>query len=143
MNQVFPSPPPASFGRRLGAIVYDALAIIGVWFLVGGIAVGLHHGQALPAADLPFQALLLGVAYAYFAISWRRGGQTLGMKSWRIRVVDDASGGVIRWRQTLARFGVGLLAWLPAGFGHWSALFHERGLAWADRASGTRLVRVV
>ena len=141
MNQAYSCPPPAPFGRRLGAIVYDALAVIGVWFLVGGIAVGLHHGEALPAADLPFQALLLCVAYAYFAISWRRGGQTLGMKSWRIRVVDDATGAAPRWGQTLARFGAGLLGWLPAGFGLWSALFHARGMAWADRASGTRLVR--
>ena len=141
MNELPSSLRPASFGRRLGAMVYDALAVIGIWFLVGGIAVGLHHGEALPAADLPFRGLLLGVAYAYFAISWRRGGQTLGMKSWRIRVVDDANGGGLRWGQTLTRFAAGLLAWLPAGFGHWSALFHGRGLGWSDRASGTRLVR--
>lgn len=122
-------------------MLYDALAIVGVWFLVGGIAVGLHHGEALPASDWSFKALLLAVTYAYFAFCWRRGGQTLGMKTWRIQVVD-AGGGRLAWSQTLKRFGAGVLAWLPAGFGYWSALFHAEGLAWPDRASGTRLVRV-
>ena len=143
MQPALSAAPPASFWRRLGAMVYDSLAIIGLWFLVGGIAVGLHHGEALPAADFAFQALLLFTTYAYFAFCWRRGGQTLGMKTWRIRVVSDAEGGVLRWGQTLVRFGAGLLAWLPAGFGHWSALFHPQGLAWSDRASGTRLVKVI
>ena len=134
--------PPATFRRRLGAMLYDTLALIGLWFVVGGIAVGLHHGEAMPAASPAFQSVLLAVSYAYFAFCWRRSGQTLGMKTWRLRVVDAREGGRISLGQATVRFLVALVSWLPAGFGFWWALTNSERRGWPDRASGTRLVKV-
>ena len=88
-----------------------------------------------------FSLLLLAVSYAYFAFSWRRGGQTLGMKCWRIRVVDEHAGGPLTWRQTRVRFAVALLSWAPLGLGYWWALTGARR-TWHDRASHSTLVRV-
>jgi uncharacterized RDD family membrane protein YckC len=130
---------PAPFWRRLLAMVYDLLCLIGIWFVVGGLAVGLHHGEAVEHSAW-FAWLLLAAAAAYFAASWRRGGQTLGMKCWKIRVVDAASGGRLGWRQALVRFATAMVSWLPLGLGYWWALAGRRR-AWHDLASGTRLVR--
>jgi uncharacterized RDD family membrane protein YckC len=135
-------PPPVALWRRFAAMFYDTLALIGIWFVAGGIAVGLEHGVAVPADSLLFKGVLILSSYLYFAFCWRRGGQTLGMKSWRLRVVND-SGARLGWGQTLLRFGVGLLAWLPLAFGYWWALADPQGRTWTDRASASRLIRVV
>ena len=151
--------------RRLGAIFYDCLALIGIWFVVAGIAVGLHHGEAVPDYTGGFQLTLLGAAFGYFVACWRRGGQTLGMKSWRLRVVDALSGAPLSWGQASLRFGIGLMSWLPLACGVWAWSFSGlprpltgvclgvlaglywwvlggRGEALIDRASRTRLIRL-
>jgi hypothetical protein len=68
---------PVALWRRLAAMLYDTLAVIGICFVVGGIAVGLNHGVAVPANHPGFSALLLLLNYLYFAFCWRRSGQTL------------------------------------------------------------------
>ena len=112
-----------SVRRRVAAAFYDALALIGIWFVVAGIAVGLHRGEALPAHAPVFHAALVLAAWAYLAGCWHRGGQTLGMKSWRIRAVDRASGGALGWGQATVRFVVAILHWLPLGFAAWAFWF--------------------
>jgi hypothetical protein len=67
---------PVALWRRLAAMLYDTLAVIGICFVVGGIAVGLNHGVAVPANHPGFSALLLLLNYLYFAFCWRRSGQT-------------------------------------------------------------------
>ena len=49
-----------------------------------------------------YQALQGAVVAAYFVSSWRRGGQTLGMRPWRIRLTRS-DGGVPSWPQALIR----------------------------------------
>ena len=134
-------PPPVALWRRFAAMFYDALALLGIWFVVGGIGVGLEHGVAVPADSLLFKGVLLLLSYLYFAFCWRRGGQTLGMKSWRLRVVN-ASGTRLTWRQTLLRFGAGILSWLPLAMGYWWSLVDPARRTWTDRASDSQLVRV-
>jgi len=133
------SPVAAAFWRRLLSMIYDALCLIGIWFVAGGIAVGFHHGEAVEGSP-GFSLVLLVLSYAYFAFSWRRGGQTLGMKCWRIRVVDEQGGTRLTWRQTLVRFGMALVSWVPLGLGYWWALTGA-GRAWHDRASHSKVVR--
>jgi uncharacterized RDD family membrane protein YckC len=134
---------PVALWRRLAAMLYDTLAVIGICFVVSGIAVGLNHGVAVPANHPGFSALLLLLNYLYFAFCWRRSGQTLGMKSWRIRVEDAETGARLSWSQTLVRFSVGIAAWLPAGMGYWWSVFDAERRSWTDRASHSRLVRVL
>lgn len=119
---------------------YDALALLGIWFVVSGIAVGLEHGLAVPADSLLFKFVLLLVSYLYFAFCWRRGGQTLGMKSWRIRVVGPA-GARLTWSQTLLRFSAGIVSWVPLGMGFWWSLTDPQRRGWPDRASDSLLVK--
>lgn len=152
-----------SVRRRVAAAFYDTLALIGIWFVVAGIAVGLHHGEAIPDYQHGFQLALLLAAWAYFAGCWRRGGQTLGMKSWRIRVVDRATGAALSWRQASLRFLIGVMHWLPLAVAAWACWFTPaprslvvaagavlavgywwilggRGDALIDRAAGSKLV---
>lgn len=127
---------PCTLPRRLAATVYDGLLLIGLWMLAAA-AVVIPLNDRVDPANGWFQVYLLVVAWLYFALSWR-GGQTLGMKAWRIRLVAPEE--PVGWLATLIRFIVAIASWLVFGFGFLWSLGHPRRATWHDLASGTRLV---
>jgi uncharacterized RDD family membrane protein YckC len=132
-------PPLASLPRRLASLLYEALLLMALWFVAAFIVVGLLPEAPRGASKFLFQVYLASVAAAYCLWFWRRGGQTLAMKTWRIRLVDARGQGIGR-RQALARFvyaGLGALC-LGAGF-LWALVDPERQFL-HDRLAGTRLV---
>ena len=74
-------------------------------------------------------------------LSWRYGGQTLGGRAWRLRVVGD-DGGPIGLGRALLRFGVGIISLLTGGLGFAWMLIDRDHRTWHDFAVGTRVVRV-
>ncbi len=62
----------------------------------------------------PLQGLVLS---AYFLTSWLRGGQTLGMRPWRIRITD-ATGQLLRPARAALRLVVGALPLLLLTLSH-------------------------
>lgn len=128
---------------RLLALAYDLFPAAGLWFLVAALFVALH-GDAVTGGALgllEFAALWL-VTGAYAVASWRRGGQTLGMRPWRLRVVGR-DGAPAALPALVVRYVVGNVSLLAAGLGFWWAWADRGRLAWHDRASGTRLVRTL
>lgn len=76
--------------RRLAAVFYDWLLCLACLFVFVGIAVTLNQGSAMTEKQQPFLTMgLLGVIVSYFVGFWRQGGQTPGMKVWKIRLVAD------------------------------------------------------
>lgn len=139
-----PARPQALVGRRLLALLYDVFPMLGVWFLIGVIALIAHRGEAIHADTLAGWLELIAlwaVTGLYATVSWRRGGQTLGMRPWRLRVTA-ADGVAPSWRALWLRYAVGTASLLFAGLGFWWAWLDRDRLAWHDRASGTRMVRV-
>ena len=114
------------------------LTAISVCFTLVVLAVRL--GEAVPPGSWWFPLCLLAIAAAFFCTFWVRGGQTLGMRAWRIRVVRN-DGGALTYAQALARFGAGLVALVPAGLGLWWSLLDAAKRGWHDRWTGTRVVR--
>lgn len=131
---------PAGFGRRIAALVYDALILVGVFLIFTTATWAVRGGREIPPGTPWFQAALLAVAAAFFGWFWTHGGQTVGMLAWKIRVVR-ADGGPLRWRDALARFAAAIVALAPLGLGLLWALVDPERLAWHDRLSGTRIVR--
>lgn len=87
------------------------------------------------------QIYVLGIAFLYFGYSWRRGGQTIGMKSWRLRLQNNlAKNEEISWRQCLIRYTVSIFSWLFAGLGFLWTLFSNNHRSWHDLASHSHLV---
>lgn len=131
--------------RRLAAMLYDALLIFGLLLLASmvvtlpvGILAGEPASQAL-AGNLLFQLWLAMVPPAFFLLFWLKGGQTLGMRSWRLRVVRN-DGAPLNGSDAFKRLLCALLSWLPLGLGYLWILIDRDKLAWHDRLSGTRLV---
>ncbi len=131
------SPRPCGMIRRMVVMGYDAMLLFSVIFFAA-----MAVAPITPYGSHPlFRLYLIAICYLYFAWPWVKGGQTLGMKAWRVRV-QQPDGSRITWKQAAIRFVVALLAWLPAGFGYWRALADPQWRAWPDLASGTELVVV-
>lgn len=143
--------PHALIGWRLLALLYDLWPVLALWMLLSlGFTLGYtflgHHDPHRNIAPFSVLQLLLwglswAVAGAYAVLSWRRGGQTLGMRPWRIKLVA-ADGGVPGLRALWLRYAVGTLSLLAGGLGFWWAWWDRERLTWHDRASGTRLLRL-
>ena len=129
-----------SLWRRAAAMIYDAIALFGVLFAAGAMVLILRGGEPVAPSTLWFTLYLAVAAWAYLAYSWRRG-RTLGMQSWKIRIIDARTGHPPGWRQTMVRYGIACLSAAFAGLGFWRCLWHPEGAAWHDSLSGTSLVR--
>jgi uncharacterized RDD family membrane protein YckC len=128
----------APLARRLGALLYDALLLLALLFAFTLLLIIARGGRALPPITIWCEACL--VAFAFCGLSWTRGGQTVGMKAWRIRVVARDAGS-LDWPRAALRFFASWLSLLPAGLGYWWALVDRERCCWHDRLSGTRVIR--
>jgi uncharacterized RDD family membrane protein YckC len=80
----------ASPALRVMAMVYEGVLLFGVTF-AAGLAVLSLSGWTAPLSGvrrLVLQAALFVVIGAYFVWCWSRSGQTLALKTWKLRVVD-------------------------------------------------------
>lgn len=77
------------------ALVYDLLIVVALVMVVGLLCQLATHGTLIttgPRVSVPvwYQLLQCAVVAAYFISAWRRGGQTVGMRPWRMRVTTLA-----------------------------------------------------
>lgn len=142
-------PPRALVGWRLLALLYDFFPALAIWMLLGALFNAAHYLSGHTAREYihPYSAwawmlwLSCWLATGAYAVhSWRRGGQTLGMRPWQLHVTS-MDGGSSSPRALGIRYAVGTLSVLAGGLGFWWAWFDRDRLTWHDRASGTRLVR--
>jgi uncharacterized RDD family membrane protein YckC len=162
--------------RRLAAGFYDLIMLTAICMVVTLLVVICTRAGDLRAfydnhagAKLIYQAGLLAVGFAFFGGFWAHGGQTIGMRTWKLRVVC-MNGGPLGWRRALIRYLSMLIPWLLLLLGSellfnsgrqpqaviyrisaacvlvlaglvfiWPAFDPEK-LAWHDRLSSTRLL---
>lgn len=131
--------------RRLGAMSYDLLLMVALWVVVTFAMLPLTGGEAILTSSQGllghfYHALLLLLALAYFGLCWTRGGQTLGMRAWRIRLetMDGRSPG---WGTALIRFMIGATCLLLAVIGLWR--LWTSGGSWRDPAGVALLAPLV
>lgn len=135
--------PVAGVPRRLAALVYDTLLLLAIGFAyTAGILLiqvqqfGAREGQPLGwlgGAGLWFCLSL------YYVWCWRRSGQTLGMKTWRLRL-QRVDGGPPSWMQCWLRCIIAPVVILAFGVGYWWALFSPSGNCLQDSGTRTRVV---
>lgn len=133
-----------SFLRRMAAVLYDGLLLAALLFVAAALAtfvIQLGLGQELNPKSLIYRFYLLGVTFGFFAWFWIRGGQTLGMRAWRLKVLRN-DGRPLTLRDALLRYLAAILSWTALGAGFLWILVDKEKLAWHDRLSGTRLVLI-
>jgi uncharacterized RDD family membrane protein YckC len=137
---------PAGFWRRIASMFYDALLLLALYMFTAALLLPFTRGEAITPQDSAgltylLRGLLLAATFLYFGLSWTRRGQTVGMIAWSIRA-QRADGTRLGWRDAAVRLIASLLSWLPAGLGFLWMVIDRRKLAWHDRLSGTRIVRI-
>ncbi len=133
--------PKAGLLRRLGALFYDCLIIIAIEMIAAGVIVAalqallkfnaISLGSYVDIADLldnhpiwslAYFAYLLSVWLAFYLYFWRKAGQTLGMRAWRLKLINQ-KGQYVSTSQVLIRLITSLF-----GIANFLALFGKRGL---------------
>jgi uncharacterized RDD family membrane protein YckC len=114
-------------------MVYEAILLFAVAFFAAWLFYFASGGRDATSGWLraTLQLFIAAVFAGYFLWCWLRGGQTLAMKAWGIRLVD------VTPRKALVRFLIAVL-FFPVTI-VW-ALFDRDRQFLHDRLAGTRLV---
>lgn len=119
----------AGWWRRVFSLIYESLHTVVVLLAAAAVftplLVWLGHSLVL---DWLLRLWLAAVLCAHFVYTWVRGGQTLPMKVWRIRVVDAAGCG-LRWPQAIWRFVIALVLWLGLPLAGYASLVAGRAFS--------------
>jgi uncharacterized RDD family membrane protein YckC len=126
--------PAAGLWRRLIALTYDAFLIAAIWFITAGIWVLVYPHTGLPAESINgvtratpemlhriLFPILIIETWGFYALFWLHGGQTLGMRAWKIMSRDVRRQPMTLW-QTVVRFIGGIFSWGALGGGYLLAL---------------------
>jgi len=148
-RQSVPKPPvssarpgkPCGLFRRLLVMLYDGLVIIALLMLATAIAMLLGMENRTAGKDPLYTAGLLVVWFLYQGWCWRKGGLTVGMRAWKVRI-ENTDGECPDWSQCAVRFLVSWLSAAVAGIGFAWSLFRADRKTWHDLASNTRLLQV-
>lgn len=129
------------FPRRMGALLYDTLVLAALWMFATAPLLLLTGGEAVTQGAWGYRLYLLVVAVGFHGWFWTHGGQTLGMRAWRVRL-ETRESGPVTWRQATIRCAAALLSVAALGLGYLWALVDRERLTWHDRLSGTRTVLI-
>ena len=142
---------PAGLSRRLTSLTYDCFLLFamtiayGVLILSGQILVlGVEDASSYAPKALEQWSSMLGlyaVLSSYFIISWRKKGQTLGMKSWRIKL-ETNEGDPPSPNQCLARCLLAPISLVIGGVGFFWCLLPPNYSCLHDLITSTRVVQV-
>lgn len=122
------------------SLVYEALVLVATLMVVAFPFVFAFGGFRSPLFRPLFQLYLLSVAGSYFVWFWTHGGQTLPMKTWRLKLIT-AGGTPPGVRQATMRYLFAVAGLALAGLGFlWAAADRDRQFL-HDRLAGTKIVK--
>lgn len=133
-----PSKTPG-IGRRLLSLIYEILLLIAVALLAGGTAAALAQLSNPAYTRLFTQMIGIGACAVYFAWQWHHSGQTLPMKTWRMRL-ETVDGTRVAVPRALLRTVLATAGYLLLGISVFWALIDRDRQFLHDRLAGTRLV---
>lgn len=134
-------PSPCGLPRRLLAMLYDTLLVVAILIIAGIVALPFTGDTQQAGRDVLYTLYLVLVWFAYIGGCWVHAGRTVGMRAWKIRLVNEVAS-PFDWRRAAIRFGVSLVSAALLGAGFIAALFRPDRATWHDRASDSRLERV-
>lgn len=129
------------FGRRMLALAYEFLLLLGVWFIAAFL---FHLVFRDPNAEYfrpLFQFYLLFVGGVYFIWFWTHGGQTLAMQTWKLKLVA-ANGKRVTAQQAMVRYLMAVIGISLLGFSLLWALFSRDRQFLHDKLAGTRIIKL-
>ena len=137
-----PTNKKVSLLRIVAATIYDSLLMLGVWFLVGSLALGIKFvftGEVSSLNPAAGMILVILSTWLYFAMFWIYGGKTLGMSSWKLRIISQ-NGKQITIIQTIVRFLSNIFTVLFAGIPFFFRQINKNDKSLSDLLSKTSII---
>ena len=103
-----------SLPRRAACMLYEGLLLFGVVAVATYLFSSLTQQRHALVGKTSLQAFLFLVLGIYFVWFWSHGGQTLAMKTWRIRVINNGAATSPSQPRALARYVLSWSWFLPA-----------------------------
>jgi uncharacterized RDD family membrane protein YckC len=100
----------ANLWRRMAAMVYDSLLIFAVLIVVGATTLPFTNGLGISRDNIIFKLYVFGAIYVFLGWFWTHGGQTLGMRAWKIKLIQR-NGNPVTWRPALFYYLLSLPMW--------------------------------
>ena len=125
--------------KRIASTIYDLFLLLGVWFLVGSIALGIKYlfvGEVTSLNSNFGMALVILSTWSFYAYFWTHGGKTLGMAVWKFEIYS-LDNNKINLKQISVRFFFNLMTFLLAGLPLIMMYFSKKNLSISDSLSGT------
>ncbi len=122
----------------MAAIIYDFLLLLAVLFLATALLLPFNAGEAFTSRQILYPLYLLLISFGFYGWFWTHGGQTLGLRAWKLKVLtlDQTP---LSWYQAFLRFIAALLSWLVCGLGFIWIIFDKKKYSWHDRLSKTAI----
>jgi uncharacterized RDD family membrane protein YckC len=130
----------APLRMRLLSLTYEGVLLFGILFVASYLFLALARDAQSGLARLVFQVYVLAVCGAYFVFCWARSGQTLPMKTWRIRLVTE-QGEPLGIGRAFRRYLLAVPGVLSGIGVLWALVDRDRQFL-HDRLAKTRIVRV-
>ena len=128
--------------RRLMAIVYDLFLLLALLFIATSAVMVFNQGNAIvPGHPLYafYVSCLLIISFCFYGWFWTHGGQTLGMKTWKMKL-QQTNGHPVTLPLAFIRFITAVISWSAAGLGFLWSLFNPQKRTCHDIASNFVLV---
>ena len=133
-----PVPELAGLWRRFASLAYEAIVLVPLLFVPAWMYTMATGAVRAPWTRPLLQLWLLAVVGAYFVYCWHKTGQTLAMKTWRVRVARP-NGSMLPVSLAAGRLVLALSSLLLCGIGFlWAFVDRDRQFL-HDRLLGTRL----
>lgn len=136
--------------RRFAAMVYDSLLLMAVSILYGAVTTGINvaiNGAPTMGARISWGVwgwivfagwiVTIGFFFCYF---WHKSGQTLGMKTWRMKIVNDSDLNTPDYSKCIIRCVIAPFSLLLFGIGYWLLYANPERQTLHDKISKTRTV---
>ncbi len=128
-----------SFLRRMMSILYDSMLIFAVLWVMSIPFYNFAVNENILLKTL-MQIYLYLIIQFFFVWFWVKNGETLGMKTWKIKIVNE-DGNKISYKQGVTRFNVAIISLLIFGLGFLIAIFNKERKCLHDIISKTILIK--
>ncbi len=126
--------------KHFAAFVYDIFPILGILILTSGTILVFRSGNDVQPYTWWFILITYLEVALYYIYSWKIGGQTIGMKAWKIKLKSLNEQEQITWAQSTFRFIAGVVSTLLLGAGIFWKLFSNEQKSWMDLISSSLTV---
>lgn len=137
-----------SLMRRFAAMGYDSLLLMAISILYGAVTTGINVAiNGVPATGERISwGILGGVVFIgwlctigfFFCYFWHKSGQTLGMKTWRIKIVNNDDLNCPSYARCIIRLLCAPFSLCLLGAGYWLMYANTERQTLHDKISKTR-----